>query len=64
LAAEPDGHKLITITSHVVSFEGTVGVMGLCSCGELVSAEGFRTDEVTQMLRDAWGTHVNAASLP
>ena len=61
LAAEPGGHRLINITSHVVSFEGSVGAIGLCSCGELISAEGFRTHDATKELRDAWRSHFNAA---
>ena len=54
-------HRLVNITSHVVSFEGSVGLIGLCSCGELVSAEGYRTHEVTNALKDAWRGHVNTA---
>jgi hypothetical protein len=54
-------HKFVNVTSHVVSFEGSVGVIGLCSCGELISAEGYRTHEVTDSLRDAWKKHVDAA---
>jgi hypothetical protein len=54
-------HRLVNITSHVVSFEGSVGLIGLCACGELISAEGYRTHEVTIALRDAWRGHVDAA---
>jgi hypothetical protein len=61
VAAERGEHRLVSITSHVVSFEGSVGVIGLCSCGELISAEGYRTHEVTNTLRSAWRGHVNAA---
>ena len=53
-------HKIVNVTSHVLSFEGTVGAIGLCSCGELISAEGYRTHEVTKELRDRWRTHLNA----
>jgi hypothetical protein len=60
LAEERVEHRLVNVTSHVVSFEGSVGAIGLCSCGELISAEGYRTHEVTRELRDAWRTHVNA----
>ena len=61
MAAGWDEHRLVDVTSHVLSFEGSVGAIGLCSCGEVISAEGYRTHEVTQALRDAWRTHVNAA---
>ena len=61
VVAVPVEHRLVNITSHVVSFEGSVGLIGLCSCGELVSAEGYRTHEVTNALKDAWRGHVNAA---
>jgi hypothetical protein len=64
MAAEWGEHKLVDVTSHVVSFEGSVGAIGLCSCGEVVSAEAYRTHEVTQALRDAWRAHVNAALTP
>jgi hypothetical protein len=60
LAAERVEHKLVNVTSHVVSFEGSVGAIGLCSCGELISAEGYRTHQVTKDLKDAWKAHVNA----
>jgi len=60
LAAEPVEHRILNVTSHVLSFEGTVGAIGLCSCGELISAEGFRTHEVTKELRDRWQMHVDA----
>jgi hypothetical protein len=59
-----DEHKLVDVTSHVLSFEGSVGAIGLCSCGEVISAEGYRTHEVTRALRDAWKAHVNAALTP
>ena len=51
---------MVNVTSHVLSFEGTVGAIGLCSCGELISAEGYRTHEVTKELQDGWRMHVNA----
>jgi hypothetical protein len=60
LVAERAEHRLVHVTSHVLSFEGSVGAIGLCSCGELISAEGYRTHEVTKQLGDAWRTHVNA----
>ena len=60
LAAERVEHRFVNVTSHVLSFEGSVGAIGLCSCGELISAEGYRTHEVTKELRDAWKTHVHA----
>ena len=58
VAAERMDHRLVNVTSHVVSFEGSVGAIGLCSCGELLSAEAYRTHEVTDALRDAWKRHV------
>jgi hypothetical protein len=61
VATERVEHRLVNITSHVVSFEGSVGLIGLCSCGELISAEAYRTHEVTNVLRDTWKGHVNAA---
>ena len=61
MAIERVEHRLVNITSHVVSFEGTVGAIGLSACGELVSAEGFRTHEVSDALTDAWKRHVTAA---
>ena len=59
LAAERVEHRFVNVTSHVLSFEGSVGAIGVCSCGELISAEGYRTHEVTKELRDAWKTHVH-----
>ena len=61
MAVSQDEHRLVNVTSHVVSFEGSVGLIGLCSCGELMSAEGYRTHEVTNALRDTWRRHVTAA---
>ena len=37
-----------------------MGAIGLCSCGELISAEGFRTHEATKELRDGSQMHVDA----
>jgi hypothetical protein len=61
VAAKGVEHRLVTVTSHVVSFEGSVGAIGLCSCGELISAEEYRTHEVTDALRESWMAHANAA---
>jgi hypothetical protein len=60
MAADRVEHRLVNVTTHVLSFEGSVGAIGVCSCGELISAEGYRTHEVTKELRDGWRTHVNA----
>ena len=60
MAAERVEHRLVNVISHVLSFEGSVGAIGLCSCGELISAEGYRTHEVTKELRDAWRKHADA----
>jgi hypothetical protein len=60
LASERVQHRLVNVTSHVLSFEGSVGAIGLCLCGELISAEGYRTHEVTKELRETWRKHVNA----
>ena len=60
MAAERVEHELVNVTSHVLSFEGSVGAIGLCSCGELIWAEGYRAHEVTKEVRDAWRSHVNA----
>ena len=47
-------HKIVQISSHVTSFVGRVGVIGLCSCGWLGSAEGDNTRIATNALIDAW----------
>jgi hypothetical protein len=47
-------HKIIQISSHVTSLVGTVGIVGLCSCGWLGSAEGDNTRIATIALIDLW----------
>jgi hypothetical protein len=47
-------HKIVQISSHVTSVVGRVGIVGLCSCGWLGSAEGDNTRIATNALIDAW----------
>src|SRR5271170_7445203 len=42
-AVMADGHRLVQVASHVTSFVGRVGVVGLCSCGWLGGEEGEDT---------------------
>lgn len=50
-------HRIIQVSSHVTSFVGRVGVIGLCSCGWLGGAEGDDTRRAVLKLREAWETH-------
>ncbi len=52
------GHRLIQATSHVTSFVGRVGVIGLCSCGWLGGEEGDDTRLAVLKLKEAWEAHV------
>ena len=52
------GHRLIQATSHVTSFVGRVGVIGLCSCGWLGGEEGDDTRLAVLRLNEAWETHM------
>jgi hypothetical protein len=51
------GHRLIQATSHVTSFVGRVGVIGLCSCGWLGGEEGDDTRLAVRKLTEAWEAH-------
>jgi hypothetical protein len=50
-------HRLIQVSSHVTSFVGSVGVIGLCSCGWLAGEEGEDTRIAVHMLSKAWEAH-------
>jgi hypothetical protein len=52
------GHRLIQATSHVTSFVGRVGVIGLCSCGWLGGEEDDDTRLAVRKLNEAWETHI------
>ncbi len=47
-------HKIVQISSHVTSLVGRVGIIGLCSCGWLGSAEGDNTKIATNAFLDIW----------
>lgn len=47
-------HKIVQISSHVTSLGGNVGIVGLCSCGWLGSAEGGNTRIATHSLINLW----------
>ena len=47
-------HKIVQISSHVTSLVGRVGIVGLCSCGWLGSAEGDNTKIATNALVALW----------
>jgi hypothetical protein len=49
-----DDHKIVQISSHVTSLVGRVGIVGLCSCGWLGSAEGDNTKIATKALIALW----------
>ncbi len=50
-------HQIVQVSSHVTSFVGRVGVIGLCSCGWLGGAEGDDTSRAVLKLREAWEAH-------
>jgi hypothetical protein len=50
-------HRLIQLSSHVTSFVGRVGVVGLCSCGFVIGEEGEDTRMAVLMLSKAWEAH-------
>lgn len=50
-------HRLIQVSSHVTSFVGRVGVIGLCSCGWLAGEEGEDTKIAVRMLQKAFDEH-------
>ena len=49
-----DQHKIVQISSHVTSLVGRVGIVGLCSCGWVGSAEGDNTRIATNGLVAQW----------
>lgn len=53
----PDRHQLVQVASHVTSFVGRVGVVGLCSCGWLGGEEGEDTRLAVLRLNQAWEAH-------
>jgi hypothetical protein len=52
-----DGHRLVQVASHVTSFVGRVGVVGLCSCGWLGGEEGEDTRVAVLRLYEDWEAH-------
>lgn len=52
-----DEHRLVQVVSHVTSFVGRVGVIGLCSCGWLTGEEGEDTRLAVLRLNQAWEAH-------
>jgi hypothetical protein len=50
-------HRLIQVASHVTSFVGRVGVVGLCSCGWLGGEEDDDTRRAVLKLNDSWEQH-------
>jgi hypothetical protein len=53
----PDEHRLVQMASHVTSFVGRVGVVGLCSCGWLGGEEGEDTRLAVLRLNQVWEAH-------
>jgi hypothetical protein len=51
-------HRLMQVSSHVTSFVGRVGVIGLCSCGWLAGEEGEDTKIAVRMLEKAFDEHL------
>ncbi len=58
-----DDHQIVQVSSHVTSFVGRVGVIGLCSCGWLGGAEGDDTRMAVLKLAEAWEAHGRGESL-
>src|SRR5271165_3125746 len=56
----PEEHRLVQVASHVTSFVGRVGVIGLCSCGWLGGEEDDDTRLAVMRLKEAWEAHVRA----
>jgi hypothetical protein len=54
-------HRLIQVTSHVTSFVGRVGVLGLCSCGWLGGEEDDDTRRAVLRLNGSWEQHARTA---
>ena len=53
-------HRLIQVSSHVTSFVGRVGVIGLCSCGWIAGEEGEDTHIAVRMLCKTFEHHQGA----
>ena len=52
-----DGHRLVQVATHVTSFVGRVGVVGLCSCGWLGGEEDEDTRVAVIRLYEDWEAH-------
>jgi hypothetical protein len=50
-------HRVVQVSSHVTSFLGTVGVIGLCSCGWLGGEEGEDTRVAIRSFSEDWKRH-------
>ena len=57
-----DEHRLIQVSSHVTSFVGRVGVVGLCSCGWLSGEEAEDTRIAVRFLSESWEAHKAGAT--
>jgi hypothetical protein len=60
----PEDHRLVQVVSHVTSFVGRIGVIGLCSCGWLAGEEGEDTRLVVLRLNQAWEAHDRGETPP
>jgi hypothetical protein len=52
-----EDHRLVQVSSHVTSFLGRVGIIGLCSCGWLGGEEGEDTRIAVRCFSEAWERH-------
>jgi hypothetical protein len=52
-----EDHRLVQVSSHVTSFLGRVGIIGLCSCGWLGGEEGEDTRIAVRSFSEAWEGH-------
>jgi hypothetical protein len=59
-----DELRLVQVVSHVTSFVGRVGVIGLCSCGWLTGEEGEDTRLAVLRLNQAWEAHDRGEAPP
>jgi len=60
----PEEHRLVQVVSHVTSFVGRVGVIGLCSCGWLAGEEAEDTRLAVLRLNAAWEAHQRGEAPP
>jgi hypothetical protein len=60
----PETHQLVQVASHVTSFVGRVGVVGLCSCGWLGGEEGEDTRLAVLRLNQEWEAHQRGDAPP